>query len=168
MKLIVESFADRRTAGAVLADLADQDVNWGTPLHEAAIAMDRSKRGKVHVHTSHLAGSGGAMAGVLPGLVLDALLLTPGIFTAAGALTGGAIGEASDTNPIDALHLRRDFLKEMGRQHLDKESSALLVFVPDAMAPVVRENLRAYQDGTMVETDLSDEDTEEFLRKARR
>ena len=151
MQLISLTFSDRHRATEVLADLGDLSLDWGVPLDQAAAAVTVSKRGHVRVHQSHEAASAGAFLGGMAGFVAGLLVLAPGVGTAIGAATGGAIGSAADPLPLAGVD--KDFLKSFG-ENLERDSSALVVIVPDAGTAAALATLKAYDDGVIAQTVL--------------
>ena len=143
MQLISLTFSDRHRATEVLADLGDLSLDWGVPLDQAAAAVTVSKRGHVRVHQSHEAASAGAFLGGMAGFVAGLLVLAPGV--------GTAIGAAADPLPLAGVD--KDFLKSFG-ENLERDSSALVVIVPDAGTAAALATLKAYDDGVIAQTVL--------------
>ena len=162
MKLVTTAFPDKHRAIEVLSDLGDLDLNWGVPLDQVTAALTINKHGKVHVHRSHEAASVGAALGGMTGFVAGLLILAPGVGAAIGAATGGAIGSAGDPTPLDRID--KNFLKSIGST-LEKNSSALVVLLPDSSAAAALATLRGYEDGVIAEA-VVDEATEQAIRDA--
>jgi len=162
MKLITSAYPNKHRAIEVLEDLGDLDLNWGVPLDEVAAALTINKHGKVRVHRSHEAASAGAIIGGMTGFLAGLLVFAPGVGTAIGAATGGAIGSAADPTPLRGID--KDYLKTLG-SNLSKDSSALVVLVPDAAADAAMASVQAYEDGVVTEA-VIDAATEQALRDA--
>ena len=160
MKLITSAYPNKHRAIEVLQDLGDLDLDWGVPLDEVAAALTVHRNGKVRVHRSHEAASAGAVIGGLTGFVAGLLFFAPGVGTAIGAVTGGAIGSAADPTPLDGID--KDYLKALG-SNLSKDSSALVVLISDAAADAAMASIRAYDDG-VVTAAVIDAATEQAIR----
>ena len=162
MKLITSAFPNKHRAIEVLEDLGDLDLNWGIPLDEVAAALTVNRHGKVRVHRSHEAASAGAVIGGLTGFLAGLLFFAPGVGTAIGAATGGAIGSAADPTPLRGID--RDYLKTLG-SNLSKNSSLLVVLIPDAWSDAAMKSIQAYEDGVVTEA-VIDAATEQAIRDA--
>jgi uncharacterized membrane protein len=156
MQLEVLTFSDRSTATEVLADIQDEDFDWGTDIAEHSVALSRNKHGRVKIHQAHEAATFGALTGGAMGLLVGSLVLSPLFGTAFGAATGAAIGSAADPDPVDDFGLDRQFLKDLGGD-LEKNSSAVIIAVPDARAAAAAEKLASFAAGRLYQSELDDE-----------
>lgn len=166
MQLEVLTFKNRSTATEALADIQDDDFDWGTDISEHSVAVSRSKSGRVKIHHAHEARTTGAWIGGATGLLVGSLLLNPLVGTAIGAASGAAIGAAGDPDPVVDYGIDKDFLKELG-SGLEKNSSALFVAVPDARAAAAATALAAYAEGSLIQTAIDDQVEENLARQMR-
>ena len=162
MHLIVSTFLNKHRGVEVLSDLDDHDLELNIPVDEAAVALTINKHGKVRIHQSHDAASAGMFLGGLAGCLAGLLVMAPGVGAAIGAAAGGALGAVGSPEPLDGLD--KGFLKSLG-QHFARNSSALIVLVPDEVAATALEAVRAYEDGTIAEAHV-DAATEQAIRDA--
>lgn len=156
MQLEVAIFKDRSTATDVLADIQDVDFDWGTDISEHAVAVSRSKHGKVKIHHAHEARTTGAFMGGATGLIVGSLVLHPIAGAAWGAAAGAAVGSTADPDPVNDYGIDKDFLKELGSK-LEKNSSALFIAIPDARAAAAAAELAKFAESAIIQTAIDDQ-----------
>ena len=153
MQIEVLTFKNRSKASEVLDDIQDADFDWGTDIAGHAVAVTKSKRGKVRIHHAHEARKAGTIFGAATGMLAGTLVLHPIAGAAWGGAAGAAIGSIGD--PVNEFGMDKKFLKELG-SGLENNSSALFVTVPNARAKAAAEVLGDYAEAKIIETTIDD------------
>jgi uncharacterized membrane protein len=145
-------------------EIADEVVNKLDELHREGLIqladwarVIRHDDGKVDVRQAHNTTAAGAAGGALWGMLIGLIFLMP----LAGLAIGGAVGAL--TGRLADYGIDDKFVKDLAKQ-IQPGTSALFLYVVQATTDKVVDRLKEYQP-TLLRTSLS-QDAEEKLRAA--
>jgi uncharacterized membrane protein len=150
--LIVVSFDDELKAEQVRVDLLRMGHKNLVDIEEA-VALVRTKKGKVRLHHEPHFTLPGVLGGGFLGTLVGLMLFNPAV-ALVGMVSGAALGAVSGAT--EEIGIDDEFMKELG-SHLKPGSSALFILAKEGEPDEIIEELSKFQ-GKILRTSLSHQD----------